>query len=144
MGGQYKENWKRLTGQWKPFGPTARDPKDILRVEDGLSLFSVNSGLPLLNVNNVFSASPYYAKPEDDLIVIRTSGNFDVVLPENPPSGKLYEIKDGAGDGCFVGVTKQILPSGSNSIEFIFSSFPLSNCYQSWSVVWAGDTWRLI
>lgn len=144
MGGQFRENWKRLTGQRAPMGPTARDPKDILRVEDGNLLFAVNSGLPLLNVVNVFTASPYYAKPEDDLIVIRTSGNFDVVLPLNPPSGKLYEIKDGAGDGCLGGVLKQILPSGSNAIEFIFSSFPLSNCYQSWSTVWAGDTWRLI
>lgn len=144
MGGQYKENWKRLTGQYTPNGPNASDPQDILRVQDGHLLSSSASGLPFLNVNNVFSASPYYAQPDDDLIVIRTSGTFDVILPLNPPSGKLYEIKDGAGDGCLVGVDKTIVPSGSNTIEFLFSTFPLTNCYQSWSVVWAGDTWRLI
>lgn len=144
MSKQFRENWKRMTGQFKPKGPTASDPADLVRVEDGVNLFATTSGLPFLNVTTVFTASPYYAKADDDLIVIRTSGNFDVVLPLNPPSGKLYEIKDGAGDACVGGVTKQIVASGANQIEFLFSSFPLSNCNQSWSIVWADNTWRLI
>lgn len=145
MPGQFRENWKRLTGQLTPKGPSAMEDGDIVRVEDLSALMITSTGIPLFNVTNVETASPYYAQETDDLVVILTSGSFDVVLPFEPSVGNLFEIKDGAGDGCSAGVVKQIIPSGSDSIEGIFTSFPLSNCYQSWSLIYAGSgLWRLV
>jgi hypothetical protein len=147
MSGAFRENWKRLSNRFPPnASASAMDPKDILRVEDA-ALFGGSGIYTVTEVNDAggLAYAPGGDKARFDLVIITASGNFDVVLPLNPLVGKLYEIKDGAGDGCIGGVVKQILPSGSNSIEGIFTSFPLDNCYQSWSLIFAGGgIWRLV
>lgn len=148
MGGQFRENYKRLANKLPPLStPTAMDNKDLVRVED-LSVLAV-AGSGLYRVTNLTSGTqavaPGSGEAVFDLVVIRVSGDYDVVLPQSPITGKRYEIKDGAGDGCLSGTTKRILASGTNTIEGIFTEFPLSNCYQSWSLIYAGeDLWRLV
>jgi hypothetical protein len=148
MSGPFKENWKRLSNRFKPNTlPTAMDPKDILRFEDAAAL---GTGSGVYTVTEVGGPGTVgYAPGGDearfDLVVIAASGSYDVVLPEAPLVGKRYEIKDGVGDGCLPGVVKQIIPSGVDTIEGIFSSFLLSNCYQSWSLIYQGSgLWRLV
>ncbi len=51
MGGQFRENWKRLTNQFTPKNiPTAMDEKDVLRVEDvnGLANLTPSDGTLLV------------------------------------------------------------------------------------------------
>lgn len=159
MGFVHKDNLKRLTGvrDTKAF-----DPKDIILVRDlfsndgsitinpvfgeGISLEG-GGGSGIYRVTNLVNASPAFAPGGDEaafeLVVITVSGDYDVVLPEDPIVGKRYEIKDGAGDG-FIS-SKNIIPSGLDRIEGIFTSFPLSNNYQSWSLIYAGSNiWRLV
>lgn len=149
MGKDFKDNWKRLANKRPPVTiPTAMEDKDILRFED-LAALGFVSGSGVYRVTELFGPGPQVARggsePIFELIIIRESGSFDAVLPFNPIQGKRYEIKDGAGDGCLPGVTKRILPSGSNTIEDIFTEFPLSNCYQSWSLIFDGSgIWRLV
>ena len=147
MSGPFKENWKRLSNRFPPnSSASAMDPKDILRVEDaglfgGSGIYTVT----LVDGPDTFAFAPGGQEARFDLVVITASGDYDVILPLEPLTGKRYEIKDGAGDGCLAGVTKRILPSGSDSIEGIFSSFPLSNCFQSWSLIYQGSgLWRLV
>ncbi|MHA2066461.1 MAG: hypothetical protein ACXABY_18985 [Candidatus Thorarchaeota archaeon] len=145
MGRDFRHNWKRLGDKILPKTPTASAPNDMVRVED----LNLLAGSGVYRVTNLFGPTPGFAPGSGEtvfeLVVIRVSGNYDVVLPNNPIRGKRYEIKDGVGDGCVPGVTKQILPSGSDTIEDIFTSFPLSNCYQSWSLIYDGSgIWRLV
>jgi len=126
--------------------PSAMEPKDILRVEDA-GLFG---GSGIHRVTNLTSpASPGSAVAPGaneaifDLIVIRVSGDYDVILPEAPLVGKRYDIKDGAGDGFTS--SKNIIPSGLDTIEGVYNTFPLSNNFQSWSLVYVGgNIWRLV
>ena len=143
MGSIFKENWKRAA---KKNIVSAVDDHDLVRVEDLALLGATTSGV--YRVTNLTDAGPTVAPGATEqifeLVVILSSGNYDVILPDNAIVGKRYEIKDGAGDGC-LGVTKQILPTGLHSIEGIFTSFPLNNCYQSWSFIYAGNNiWRLV
>ncbi len=122
------------------------DDHDLDRREE---LLSLTCGRDIERVINLTGASPATVVGGDeevfDLVVIRVSGDYDVVLPGNAIIGKRYEIKDGAGDGCLGGVTKQILLTSPHLIEGIFTSFPLNNCYQSWSLIYAGENiWRLV
>jgi len=148
MGSEFRENWKRLSNRVPPnTEPTAMGDKDVVRVED-LAVLAPGSGL--YRVTNLTSpASPATGLAPGgneaifDLVVIRVSGDYDVLLPETPLIGKRYEIKDGAGDGFTS--SKNIIPSGVDTIEGIFSSFPLSNNFQSWSLIYAGENiWRLV
>lgn len=142
MGSIWKENWKRGA---KKSSVSAFDDHDLVRVED-LDLLGIGSGI--YRVTNLTTPGPTIALGGDeeifDLVVIRVSGDYDVVLPENALIGKRYEIKDGVGDGC-LGINKRILPTGLHTIEGLFTEFPLNNCYQSWSLIYAGENiWRLV
>jgi len=145
MGGQFRENWKRLTNQILPkTSPNALEDKDIVRVEDLAGLVGASG---IYRVTNLTTAGPTVAIGGDeaifDLVVIRVSGDYDVILPEEPLVGKRYEIKDGAGDGF--SSNKRIVPTGLDLIEGIFTEFPLFNNYQSWSFIYAGENiWRLV
>jgi len=147
MSGPFKENWKRLANRFPPnSSASAMDAKDILRVEDA-AFFGGSGVYRVTEVSGpgTVGYAPGGQEARFDFVIITASGDYDVVLPEAPIVGKRYEIKDGAGDGCLVGVTKQIVPSGADSIEGIFTSFPLSNCYQSWSLIYQGSgLWRLV
>ncbi len=143
MGSIWKENWKRGA---RKNSVSALDDHDLIRLED---LLGLTGGSGIYRVVNLTDPSPVTAEGGDeevfDLVVIRVSGNYDVILPGNAIVGKRYEIKDGAGDGCLGGVTKQILLTSPDLIEGIFSSFPINNCYQSWSLIYAGENiWRLV
>lgn len=137
MSRQFRENWKRLSNRLTPKGPSAMDATDIVRVEDLTGL----SGTPLMNVTIVTTPSPYTMSNEEDLIVIQVSGDFTVNLPPTPLVGQVHDIKDGVGDGF---TTSKIIDGNGNTIEDIFTDFPLSNNYQSWTVVWNGTVWNLI
>ena len=147
MSGPFKENWKRLSNRYRPnTQPTAMDPKDILRFEDAALI----GGSGIHRVTNLTSPSspgsavaPGGNEAVFDLVIIRVSGDYDVILPEAPLVGKRYDIKDGAGDGFTS--SKNIIPSGFDTIEGLFNTFPLSNNFQSWSLVYAGgNIWRLV
>jgi len=143
VGSIWQENYRRGA---KQRSVSAMDDHDLLRVEDILLLGLGGSGV--YRVTNLTAASPQIAPGGDEavfeLVVIAVSGNYDVVLPTDALVGKRYEIKDGAGDGC-LGTTKRIVASGTQTIEGIFTDFPLNNCYQSWSLIYAGsDIWRLV
>jgi len=147
VGGIWKENWKRGARQRSV---SAVDPFDLLRVED-IALLGLDGGggSGIYRVTNLSSPSPQVAPGGDeailDLVVIALAGDYDVVLPSGSLVGKRYEIKDGFGDGCAGGVTKQILTAGNDTIEGTFTSFPLNNCFQSWSLIYAGSNiWRLV
>jgi len=145
MSGQFRENWKRLAGHILPKGPTAVDPQDMVRVEDLTALVTIGTGIPFWRVTNVESDSPYHVQLESDLVVILVSGDYDIILPLDPPVGKRYEIKDGIGDGCDPSTIKRIVPTGTNTIEDIFTEFEIFNCYMSWSLIFAGSgIWRLV
>ena len=142
MGSIWQENYRRSA---KQRSVSAIDDHDLVRIED---LEALTGGSGIYRVTNLTTASPQIAPGGDeevfDLVVIRVSGDYDVILPEDALVGKRYEIKDGAGDGC-LGVTKRIVPTGLHTIEGIFTDFPLSNCYQSWSLIYAGENiWRLV
>lgn len=154
MPGFFKENWKRLANRWPPRNTaSATDPKDVVRVEDmdaALSEIEVGGGgfgSGLFRVTNYTEPTIGYAIGGDEAVmemhVIHAGGDYDMIMPYNPLIGKRYEVKDGAGDGCYV--TKNVVASGDNSIEGVWQSFPLDNCYQSWTLIFQGSgIWRLV
>lgn len=143
MGSIWKENYRRAA---KKNSVSATDGFDLLRVED---IAGLGAGSGVYRVTHLTAAGPQVAPGATDeifeFVIIEATGSYDVVLPDNALDGKRYEIKDGAGDGCLGSVNKRILTTGSQTIEGLFTEFPLSNCYQSWSVIYAGgDIWRLV
>jgi len=143
MGSIWQENYRRSA---KQNSVGAMDDHDLLRLEDIIALGLGGSGV--YRVTNLTTAvtvvAPGSTEAIFEFVVMAASGSYDVVLPTDALVGKRYEIKDGAGDGCS-GATKRIVASGTQLIEGILPEFPLSNCYQSWSFIYAGsDIWRLV
>jgi len=137
MGQQYRENYRRMLG--KRYEAAADNP-DLVTVEDLVNL-QIGSGLPPYRVKNINASGTYTLEESDDLVVMRASGDYALTLPTNPPVGTRVEIKDGAGDGATA--TKRIYPAGGTTIDgFTYWYFYAS--LQSWSLIWAGDTWKLV
>lgn len=145
MAGQFRENWKRMANKYPPLQtPTAMEGKDLVRVED---LAGLAGGSGIYRVTNLTTPTsgiaPGGTEAIFELVVIAVSGDYDVALPLEPIVGKRYEVKDGIGDGFTS--TKRIIPIPPDTIEGIFTSFPLSNNFQSWSLIYAGSNiWRLV
>lgn len=137
MGEQYRENYRRMLGKRYE---AASDHPDLVTVQDLVNL-QVGSGLPPYRVKNIDASGSYTLEESDDLVVLRASGDFNVTLPTNPPIGTRMEIKDGAGDGA--SATKRIFPGPGDAID-IWSYWDIYAAYQSWSLIWAGDVWRLV
>lgn len=145
MAGQFRENWKRMANKLPPLQiPTALEDKDLVRVED---IAGLSGGSGIYRVTNLTTPTPANApgaaQAVFEMVVIQVSGNYDVILPSDPLVGKRYEIKDGVGDGF--STTKRIVMTAPDLIEGLFTDFPLSNNFQSWSLIYAGsNVWRLV
>jgi hypothetical protein len=96
MAGQFRENWKRLTGQLTPKGPTAIDAQDVVRIEDLGAIFTASG---VVTVSGIPSSG--------DLLV---GGNGIWTILSSGDAGQVLTVVDGAlgwatptGDGAGAG-----------------------------------------
>jgi hypothetical protein len=77
------------------------------------------------------------------IINLSSSAAFDVTLPNSPTQGRIYIIKDGAGNSALYPITIDVAGGGSVDGE---ASYTISMDYGSRAVIYTGTAgvWNVI
>ena len=108
---------------------------------DGRNMLNVGLGLPLNPVRVVTAAGAVTVSATDSIVVVnKTVGAATTVNLPAGVTGRVYTIKDGAGDALLNNIT---LTPVAGTIDGA-STYPMNLNYQAVTVVYNGTEWNVI
>ena len=107
----------------------------------GNSITIFATGLTLLTYTAV-STSPYVVQNSDQYLGVNSSsGAITIELPNDPETGRVYQIKDSTGSAATHNITVTTV-GGTDDIDGA-TTFVMDTAYQAISVIWNASSYEI-